>query len=364
MWAMGLAIAVNLTDNPWQLLGIDLAAVAVTVARRGLEPWARALRLYIAMAGVIVVIRLFFAVGFSGTVTGTTLFTLPQIDLPDWMAGIRIGGPVSAQVVSASVADGLQLASMFICVGAAMSLADPRRALRSVPPALYELSVSVVVALTMAPQLVESIARIRRAQRLRGELPKGIRQLVRIGVPALEDAVNRSLSLAAGMESRGFGRTGERRRSPLTPVLLMTACATIPIGAYLALANMHAGLGALLVIGGVTAAGIGVHVAGRGVIVTRYRPDPWRAPEWGMVACGPGVAVIVGILVKAFPAWTVNPTDHPVPLFDPLMVGVAGMVALPLLFTSPTASPAGLPVTDTTWITHDVRRLRGQEVPC
>ncbi|EPH06866.1 hypothetical protein HMPREF1531_00468 [Propionibacterium sp. oral taxon 192 str. F0372] len=338
LWAIGLTVAVNLTDNPWQLLAIDAAAIAVALARRGEEPWNRALGLYVAIGGIVVAIRMVFAVCFSATSTGHILFTLPQVHLPNWMAGIRIGGPVAAETLALALFDALQLASMIICLGVAVSLASPRRSLRSVPPALHELSVAVVIALTVAPQLAESIARIRRAQRLRGELPTGMRQLVRIGVPALEDAVNRSLSLAAGMESRGFGRTGGRRSSPLTPVLLICACACIPVGVYLVLTNTSVRTGAGLGAAGLVFALTGIHLAGRGIIVSRYRPDPWRGVEWGLTAVGLGVAASITVLSRLLDAWTTDPSNHPVPGFDPLMIAVACLAASPALFT-PAAAP-------------------------
>lgn len=334
----------------------------VVLLRRGTDPWAKSLRLYLILAGFVVAIRLFFAVVFSSSYSGNTLFTLPQIKLPQWLAGIRIGGPVSDQVIIGSLANGLQLASIFVLVGAAMSLANPRRALRSVPPALYELSVSVVVALTVAPQLVESIARIRRAQRLRGELPKGLRQLVRIGIPALEDAVDRSLSLAAGMESRGFGRTNGRRRSSFTPILLMAACVAIPVGAYLVLSNLNHLVGGILLVLGLGTAVAGIRLAGRGVIVTRYRPDPWGMPEWALSACGLGVAGIVTILASTYKTWATSLQTNSIPNFDPLMLGVAALAAAPLLFTAAPAATRPEQEAEISFTSHDLRRLRGQEV--
>ena len=44
--------------------------------------------------------------------------------------------------------DGGQLAVMLCCVGAANALASPRRLLKSLPGALYEMGVACVVALT------------------------------------------------------------------------------------------------------------------------------------------------------------------------------------------------------------------------
>ena len=98
---------------------------------------------------------------------------------------------------------------MLICIGAANVLANPKRLLKSLPGALYEIGVAVTVALTVAPQLVESVQRVRRARRLRGE--RGQARARWSGwscIPVLEDALDRSLLLAAAMDSRGYGRAG------------------------------------------------------------------------------------------------------------------------------------------------------------
>ena len=51
------------------------------------------------------------------------------------------------------------------------TLANPKRALRVLPGALYELGVAVTVALSVAPQLVDSTQRVRRARRVQPDRP-------------------------------------------------------------------------------------------------------------------------------------------------------------------------------------------------
>ena len=146
---------------------------------------------------------------------------------------------------------------MLICVGAANALANPKRLLRAVPGALYEVGVAVVVALSVAPQLVESVLRVRAgpaAARRRGSAASG--RCGGIAIPVLEDALDRSLLLAAAMDSRGYGRTraaaprspgGHRRaaarRAGRASASASTACSTAPRRALLGLPMLLAGRG-------------------------------------------------------------------------------------------------------------------------
>ena len=94
---------------------------------------------------------------------------------------------------------------MLACLGAANSLANPRRVLKSVPAALHDISVAVVIALSVFPQLIASAQRVRRARRLRGDTRKGIRALGAVLVPVLEDSVEMSMSLAPGWSPADTG---------------------------------------------------------------------------------------------------------------------------------------------------------------
>ncbi len=136
------------------------------------------------------------------------LLDLPEVPLPDWAAGVRLLGPITSEALLAGLYDGLRLATIILCVGAANSVANPKRLLASVPPALYEIGTALVVAVTIFPQLADSARRVHAAQALRGGATSGVGRLRRFLVPVLEDALERSLALAAGMDTRGYGRSG------------------------------------------------------------------------------------------------------------------------------------------------------------
>ena len=302
IWALALAVAASRTTNPLLLLLIFAVLGLVVAARPGDAPWARGYRFYLLMALTVIVVRIVFRVVFESGVTpyDHILFRLPRIPMPAWYAGIQIGGPVSLEAVLSAALDGARLACLLCCIGAANMLANPKRALRVLPGALYELGVAVTVALSVAPQLVESAQRVRRAQRLRGTGHRGLRALRVVAIPVLHDALERSLLLAAAMDSRGYGRTGIATRGSrrLTAALLLAGMAGLCLGAY---GLLDAAMPAVLAIGGFgagTAACVaGLFLGGRRVSRSHYRPDPWRWPEWAVSLVG--LVSAAGLCVSA-----------------------------------------------------------------
>ena len=329
-WAIGLATAASLTTNPLLLLLLMGSATVVVMARRSGHPFGRSFRLYVLLAVMTVVLRVVFRILFGGQEFGHVLLDLPEVPLPDWAAGVRLLGPVTSEAVLAGLYDGLRLATIIICVGAANSLANPKRLLASVPSALYEIGTALVVAVTIFPQLADSARRVHAAQALRGGATSGVGRLRRFLVPVLEDALERSLALAAGMDTRGYGRSGgaSPRERWGTGSLLLLALTGICVGTYAWLDPTAPRVLALPMLGaGVVVAVLGMVSAGRRVQRTRYRPDPWRTPELATVAVGITVAALgwyvgrtqVGV---AYPGVDVMPYLSP----EALAVGVLGTV--------------------------------------
>jgi energy-coupling factor transport system permease protein len=318
-WAIGLAMAASRTTNPLLLALVMAVAAYVVSARRELGaacPFGAFLRLGL----FVIAMRVLFEALLGGGVPGATvLVNLPQIPLPiGW--GVRLGGPVTLEGVLAAAYDGARLAAVLACIGAANALASPRRLLRYVPATLYEVGTALVVALTYAPQLVDDAGRVRAARRLRGHSGHSPRELSRLAVPVLDGALEHSLDLAASMESRGYGRSvhrdaGSRRKAT---ALTLLGLGGVVAGVYGLLDGGSAPLlGLPLLLAGSAAAGASLAVGARRERRSRYRPDPWAAPEWVVSFSGAiaGAAVLVaaqrgvgGIILQTSPAvWPILP---------------------------------------------------------
>lgn len=297
LWALGLAVAASRTRNPVLLILILVIAGFVVAARRSDAPWANSYVAFLKLGLVVIAVRVVLQALLSTRSQGNTiLFTLPLIPLPAWATGVKLGGEVTAEALLTALYDGLQLAVMLCCIGAANALASPRRLLKSLPGALYEMGVACVVALTFAPQLVTDARRIRGARRLRGRTRGSFRTTA---MPVLEGALDRSVELAAAMDSRGYGRTAQVPRSQrrITGASVLLGLLGIALGVYSLLTDAMAfpvaagalAVGLLLAVGAMA-------LGHQRVARTQYRPDPWALPEWLVTLSG---AVAAGTMVLA-----------------------------------------------------------------
>jgi len=322
LWALGLAVAASFTTNPLLLLLLVGVATVVVTARRSAQPWGASFRLYVLLGVAIVVLRVVFRILFAGTYPGTVVLDLPEVPLPDWVLGFTLLGPVTGESLLAGLYDGMRLATIVICVGAANSLANPKRLLRSIPPALYEIGTALVVAVTVLPQFAESVRRVRAAQALRAGETGRVRRLRRFLVPVLEDALERSLALAAGMDTRGYGRSGAASRAQrrVTGGLMLGGLVGVCVGVYAVLDETAPRVLALpMLLVGVAVAVAGLVSAGRRVQRTRYRADRWRWPEVVVMVSGLAVAVV---------GWWVNRYQLPIAYPDLSAAPEVSLVAL------------------------------------
>ncbi|MCJ1677547.1 energy-coupling factor transporter transmembrane protein EcfT [Streptomyces sp. APSN-46.1] len=351
LWALGLATAASRTTNPL-LLGLIIGVAGyVVAARRTDAPWARSYGAFIRLGLVVIGLRLVFSALLGSPIPGShTLFTLPEVPLPAWAQGVRFGGRVTAEQLVFAFYDGAKLAALLICVGAANALANPARLLKSLPAALYEAGVAVVVAMTFAPNMVADVVRLRTARRLRGRPTGGVKAILQIGLPVLEGALERSVAVAASMDARGYGRTA--RVPPAvrhtTNVLTLGGLLGMCAGTYGLLAAEGAAYGLPVLAIGLVLALAGLRLGGARSIRTRYRPDRWGPRAW--LVSGSGAAVAALLIY----AGTVDPEGlRPgvVPLVAPglpLWPAAAILIGLLPAFVAPAPPAAPVPPTPPT----------------
>ena len=247
------------------------------------------------------------------------------------MAGARLGGDVTLEALVAAFYSGLQLVAILACVGAANALANPTRLLKSVPGALYEVGVAVVVALTLVPSALAHLQQIREARRLRGQPSRGISVdgPHRHGRPRRRTRALlwhwRRRWTRAGSDGFGHCPAGERR---VTAALTLSGLFAAARRRLRPARRQHAATGRRSPARvGIAMSLTGLHRANRRAVRTVYRPDPWRWPESATVASG-----LVAIALRTRQRPSLAPTSdaaghHPAHLACAAAAAPAGHVA-------------------------------------
>lgn len=233
IWAIGLAFAVIRFDNTVFTLSCVGAVAVVVFINRENAPWGQSFNWTLKLSAWILFIRTIIGVLIGVPIPGITLFTVPIVPLPSWMPGIRIGGSVTYERLASAITEGILICAIIVIFGAAASLTSPHRLLRVLPVYMYEFGISIVIATSVLPQIVSSVSRIRKAQRLRGQSLRGFASWRRVAIPLLEESLARSLDLAAAMDSRGYGVS--KKRSRYRPIKWKAADSAVILSALIVL---------------------------------------------------------------------------------------------------------------------------------
>jgi len=336
--------AVVLAPNPLYLCLILLAAMQVFVTCRDDSPLARSFGLFARAGAIIFLGYLIFAVVTVGGARGaTTLLRLPAIRLPDWLGGVVLGGPITAEALAWGATRGLAIWALMMLFGAFNALVDHYRLLRLAPRSLFHAGLAVTIAVAFVPGLVRSAAEIAQAQRARGHRFGGPASWLALVAPLLAGSLERSLQLAEALDARGYGRTAA------PDAALTRRQAGVLAGLSLLAAGLFAGLyygppafapAALAVGAGALTLGLMLRALGRLVERSTYRRERWRRRDSALV-----VAVIAGFcalgLFRAAGAGDMVYYPYPsirAPGFD-LRAGLALLtLAAPALLAPPASS--------------------------
>jgi len=323
IWSLLVASAALRTTNVIVLALVIAVSTQVVVARSDPgSPWSRTQRYVLSFAVVIGVLRLGLVAAFAPRTPGTVLLTLPTLDLPTWMAGVTVGGPVTTGAMLTGIVESMRLIALLAAFTVPPSLVSPHRTVRALPDGVAELGVITTVALTVTPAAAEHVRRLAETRRLRGRPHRGLRGLKGSITAVLEGSFDHSLTLAASMDARGYGgrRPGEDPGTRRTAAALLIAAVVVAsLGAFVLLnpgGSRLIGVGAmalgafvLLNPGGSRLIGVGAMALGalfvtlalRGASTrstrTRYRQMPWTRSDWILVVGG--IAVLLGGIAQS-----------------------------------------------------------------
>ena len=324
VWVLTALFGASTVRNPlYSILLVLVTTVvgAVCIARDYHGPGQRSITTPLRFAAL--------AIPLSGLFNALTVHfgDTPLLHLPLWLP--LLGGPVTLEALIFGVQVGLMLTAVFAGFSVFNQVTPVRDLVKLTPRAFHEVGVVLSIALTLVPQTIRSLERIRQAQAVRGHRVRGLRDWPPIIVPLLVSGLERSMGLAEAMVARGYGSTTDQAQPLRTSAGLALGLLAVLGGWLLFLlqaAWRGAGLG--LMAGGVMLILIVVWLAGRSVHHTEYRPRHWTRKDT-LVVAGCAVALAVVMLPPRLGRDTLYYSPFPhlsAPGFDPL-VGL-GLLAL------------------------------------
>lgn len=205
LWSVALAITSIRSQNNLYIFALIILFIVVVWQRKNVENLLNPFKLTLQLALIATVVRLIFAVLIGTPLPGKILFSLPQLQLPEWLAGVRVGGDVTSERLISVFTESMKFAIVLIAFGAASALSSPIQIIKSISSRVYLFGVVLLIAVSILPQIVQSFNRVLAARRMRGLAKVSIGNFRTVLAPVLEESLERALDLSAAMESRGFG---------------------------------------------------------------------------------------------------------------------------------------------------------------
>ncbi|HEX6288502.1 MAG TPA: energy-coupling factor transporter transmembrane component T [Herpetosiphonaceae bacterium] len=332
LWLIAGVVAIS--TNP--LLNLLIMAQAVLIAQscHTESPVGRAFGLFLRLGLALVVVRTLLSMipvgGFS--YGATPLATLPEIELPLWLGGLRLGGTATLEMLLGGLVSGIRLWALILVFGAFNAVADHYGLLRRTPRFLFHAGLMTTIALTFVPQVILQLQAIRDAQRVRGHRFRTWRDGLPLLVPLLSGGLERSIQLAEAMDSRGYGRVTARRPGVAwVQGAIVVGVTILALGLYIGFTGSWQGWIAAA-IGGLLALGA-LRWIGGGTRRTRYLRERWHRRDT-LVALA-SLAVIVGmttlrLLDRGDLIYTTLPRAR-MPSFDPTTGALLLLLSTPAL---------------------------------
>lgn len=282
VWAVSAGCVALLTRNPWYLLLVGAAGLAVRWHATGQHPSAGMLRVFV---GLMVFPTL---LNFLLSRAGETVILEMRVR---W-----IGGPYTLEALLFGALAGLQLASLLQVMMTFSALLSPAAFLRRIPTALAPAGITASIAMNFAPQARRSFDAVREAQQVRGHSPRGLRDLRSIVTPLVILSLESAMTVGEGLATRGWGAEGPRgpRR-----VAAWGGAGLLALGVFAWwLAPAHVWIAGLMALGG---GGLLLAVLAHGGARSRYRPESWAGADTLVAGTSLGVLAAAAALTAWMP---------------------------------------------------------------
>jgi energy-coupling factor transport system permease protein len=307
VWAASAGCVALLARNPFYLLLVAAAGVAVRWRAAGQPPTAGTLRLFLGLMAFPTLLNFVFSRAGQ-----TVIFEFPL----RW-----IGGPYTLEALLFGAIAGLQLASLLQVMMTFSLLLSPTDLLRRMPAGLTPAGITASIAMNFAPQARRSFEAVRESQQVRGHSPRGFRDLRDIVTPLVILSLESAMTVGEGLATRGWGAEGPRGRQ--------RAAAWAGAGLFaLGIVTWWLAPSRMWIAAGLAAAGtiLLLAVLTRGGTRSRYRPETWKGADTLVVGASLGVLTTAVVLIAIAPELlTYEPYPRAVwPTFTwPVGLGVA-----------------------------------------
>ncbi len=323
MWTVIAAVIAVMARNPLYSLLVLIITRIVGHAFGG-KPSESGLPL----TRIAVVILLFSVIfnGLSVHVGSTILFRLPS----NWPL---LGGPITLEAAAFGFTSGMMLVTMLAVFAAFNRLVPSSELIRLMPRALRDLGIVILIAVTYVPETSRQLGRIREAQAIRGHQMRGLKDWRPIIIPLLIGGMERAMSVAESMVSRGYGATTSARQPAAIQLTLAAGLLMTLIGWFLT--YWIGWLGYLLLSVGAAIIAVLFFQLGRGVPHTKYRTRGWVREDLIMLAASLVTLLVVLLPLPIVDRTTLTYIPYPslhAPTLDPIIAAAATLsLLLPVL---------------------------------
>lgn len=244
-----------------------------------------------------------------------------------------VGGTVTLNAVIYGLLSGITIVTLVATGTTVAAGLDWSALMRVLPSRAATIAVAGSVAWAFLPQMSTSWREVREAQAARGHRFRGARDLIPLIVPVMAGGLDRSITMAEALESRGFGSSASASRtSTPSSIAIGGALTAAVVGLYLFAVGRSLAAGVALLVAvalGVLGGRSGASEVDRRP--THYRETRWTRADWG-VTSGALAAIVATAITIQFRPEALRYEPYPVldwPVTSPILTLGLALLLLP-----------------------------------